>query len=87
MALMQGFDDPTRMSGTVEEIGIAKGDVLHAGGNLLVDIGEHDVDGDDAKLTVVDGNDRAMPAPVLAAACRIRGADYPSRTVRHVQRA
>ena len=38
VASVQRFDDPTRVSRAVEEIGIAEGDVLGAGGDLLIDV-------------------------------------------------
>ena len=71
MARVQRFDDSAGMSRAVEEIGIAEGDVLGAGGHLLIDVREHDVGRDDAELAVVDRHDRAMPAAMLAAAGRI----------------
>ena len=58
------------MTDTIEEVRIAKGDVLSAGGNLLADIREHDFAIDDAKDAVVYRNDRAMAAKMLAAAAR-----------------
>src|SRR5215469_17640807 len=68
---MERFDDALRMGYTVEKIGIAEGDVLRSGGNLLANVGEDDVDGHDAKLAGVNGDDRAMTAEMFAAAGRL----------------
>ena len=81
---MQGFDETACVRGTVEKIRIAKRNVLDAGRNLLLDIREDDVDGDDAEVPVIDRHDRAMTAPVLAAARCIGRADEAARPVGHL---
>ena len=86
MPRVQRLDDAPRVRRAVEEVGIAEGDVLGAGGDLLIDVGEHDVDRHDAELAVVDRHDRAMPAAVLAAARRLGGAGDAPRAVGHLQR-
>ena len=85
MPRVQRFDDTLGVGGAVEEVGIAKGDVLGAAGDLLVDVGEHDVHRHDAELTVVDGHDRAMAAAMLAAARRLGGAGDAPRSIGHLQ--
>ena len=83
---MQRFNDAPRVRRAVEEIRIAERDVRGALLHLRADVGQHDVDGDDAELAVVDRDDRAMPAAMLAAARRIGRADGLARSVRHLQR-
>ena len=83
---VERFDDPARVRRAVEEIGIAERDVRRALLHLRADVGEHDVDGDDAELAVVDRHDRAMAAAVLAAARGVGRADDLARAVRHLQR-
>ena len=65
---MERFYDPHGMGGAVEEIGIAEGDVARACRDLLPDVGEHHVALHHAKLSLVDGHHRAVPAQMLAAA-------------------
>jgi len=65
---VQRLDDARGVGDTVEEIWITEGDVLRAGDNLLVDIGEDDFLRNDAKLAFVYRDDRAMAAPMFAAA-------------------
>ena len=61
------FNNPRGVGDTIKEIGIAKGDVLGAGLDLLADIRENIFERDDAKLSGVDRNDRAMAAEMFAA--------------------
>ena len=56
------------VAGAVEEVGVAKGDVAGAVVNLLGDVCEHGLDGDDEKAAVVYGYDRAVAAGVQTAA-------------------
>ena len=49
-----------------------------AGGDLRVDVGEHDVRLHDAELAVVDRHDRTVAAQVPAAAAGFRVADQPA---------
>ena len=79
-------DDVHRVRWTIEEVGVAKCNVVRAGRNLRRDIGQHDVRLDHAELTLIDGHDRAMPAEMLASAARFRGTDNPARAVGHVER-
>lgn len=64
----EAFDDAAGVGGAVEEVGVAEGDVGGSGGGLVVDVGEDGVFTDDAEGSVVDGDDRAVAAEVLAAA-------------------
>ena len=72
------FDDRERVPDAVEEVGIAEGHVPGAGGDLRPHVGHDDVDRDDPKSAVVDGNDRTVPAAMLAAAAGLGVADRPS---------
>ena len=56
------------MARAVEEVGVAKGDVAGAVVNLLGDVCENGLDGDDKKAAVVYGYDRAVAAGVQTAA-------------------
>ena len=67
---VQRLDDGHRVAGAVEEIGIAEGDVLRAGGDLAANVFEHDIGLHDAKHAAVDGYDGAVAAEMLAAARR-----------------
>ena len=61
------FNNPRGVGDAIKEIGIAKGDVPGAGLDLLADIRENIFERDDAKLSGVDRNDRAMAAEMFAA--------------------
>ena len=69
---MQRFHQRNGVSHSIEEIRIAKRDVLRARGHLLPDIRKHDLPVDDAENTVVYRHNRTMPAQMLAAAARFR---------------
>src|SRR6266404_5613701 len=56
----------------VEEIRIAEGDVLRAGGHLAANVFEHHLAADDSKDALIDRHDGAMAAKMLAAAARFR---------------
>ena len=52
--VVEVIHDLQRVADAVEEIGIAKGNVLRASGNLLANVGHHHVAADDTKDAVVD---------------------------------
>ena len=66
--LVQRFDDAHGVRGAVEEIGIAEGDVLGAGCDLLANVLQHNFRLHHAKIALIHRHHRAMPAQVLAAA-------------------
>src|SRR5437870_10242308 len=86
MRRMQSLDDAQRVRRTVEEIRIAEGDVTCTRADLRIDVREHDADGDDAELAVVDGHDRTMAAQMPASAAGLGVADNPTRSVGQLQR-
>ena len=63
----------------VEEVRVAEGQVLRAGGNLLRHVREDHLLGDDAEAPVVDRDHRAVAAGVLAAAAGLGVAGDPLR--------
>ena len=63
------------MGGTIEEVGIAEGDVLGAGRDLARDVLQHDVRLHDEEPAAVDRDDRAVAAEMLAAAAGLGVAD------------
>ena len=65
---MQLLDDAHGVGGTIEEIGVAEGDVLCAGRHLTRDVLQHDVWLHDEEPAAVDRDDRAVAAEMLAAA-------------------
>ena len=65
---MERFHDPHGVGGTVEEIGIAEGDVARARRDLLPDVFEHHLALHHAKLSLVHRNHGTVPAQMLAAA-------------------
>jgi hypothetical protein len=71
---MEGGGDAQGMGGAVEEVRIAEADVAGAGRNLAADVGEDDMERDHAKGALVEGDDGAMAAEVLAAATGLGGA-------------
>jgi hypothetical protein len=76
-AAVQGFRDAHGVGGAVEEVGVAKGDVLGSGGNLAGDVFQHHVRLHDEEAPAVDRNDGAVAAEVLAAAAGLGVADDP----------
>src|SRR5215467_663222 len=78
---MQRVYDPDRMSGAVEEVRISEGDVGRARLHLLPDIGQHDLALHNPKPPLIDGNNRAMTAEMLAAAAGLRISDQLLRAV------
>ena len=69
---MQRFHKRNGVSNSIEEIRIAKRDVLRARSHLLANIRKHHLPADDAENTVVYRHNRTMPAQMLAAAARFR---------------
>ena len=61
---MHGAGDAQRMPGSIEEIGIAEGDMFGAGGDLVANVREHDVFRDDEEAPVIHRRDRAVRAQV-----------------------
>src|ERR1035437_8949285 len=66
--LVEGFDDGDGVAGAVEEIGVAKGDVGSAGGDLAADVLQDDIGLHDAEEATVDRDYGTVAAEVLAAA-------------------
>jgi hypothetical protein len=83
---MNLLDNATRVSWSIEEVGITERDVFGAGLNLLFDISQYDVNRHCAKVTVVHRHDRAMTTPVLAPARGIGRTGDPRAPVRHQKR-
>ena len=63
---MESFHQSRGMSDAIEEIGIAKRNVLCARSHLLSNIGHHYIATNNSKHTVVHRNNGAVPAPVFA---------------------
>ena len=74
--LMKRRNDLERVPRTVEKIRIAKSDVLGARGHLLADVGEDNFLLHDSELAVINRNDRAVTAKVLAPAAGFRVAGH-----------
>ena len=74
------------MCRTVEEIGIAKRDVLRARLDLRRDISQHDLRLDDAELSFVDRHDGTMPAEMAAPSARLGVADHPAAAAAELER-
>src|SRR5687768_15681311 len=68
---VQLLDDAHGVGGTVEEIGIAEGDVLRSGRHLTRDVLQYDVRLHDEEPAAVDRDDRAVSAKMLATAARL----------------
>ena len=79
------LDDGQRVRRPVEEIGIAKGDVLGARVDLPANVLQHDFALHDAKNPVVNGHHRAVPAQVFAAAAGFGIAGDLEASFRHQQ--
>src|SRR5438105_14271307 len=78
---MQSVHHSHRMPRAVEEIGIAKRNMLRPGSDLLADVGKHDFPLHDPERAVVNGDDRAMPAKMLASAACFGVAGAPARSL------
>ncbi len=74
----EAFDDRGGVTDAVEEVRVAKRDVLRAGRSLGANVGHDDVDGDDAESPVVHRHDRTMAAAMLAAATGLGVAGGPA---------
>ena len=72
MRAVERAHDAERVPDAVEEVGVAEGDVLRAGRDLLADVVEDDFALHDAKVSVIDRDDGAVPAAVFASAARLR---------------
>jgi hypothetical protein len=68
---VERFSDTSGMSDAVEEIGIAKCNVLSSGRNLLANVGQDYFVRDDTKLAGVNGDDRAVATEMLTSAGRL----------------
>src|SRR5947209_426676 len=64
---VERLDYADRVRGSVEKVGVAKGDVAGAGGHLLADVGEDDLGLHDAERSAVDRHHRAVAAAMFAA--------------------
>src|SRR5258707_528867 len=69
--LMQLLNQMQRVSWPIEKVGIAKGDVLCAGPDLLANILHHDVRLNNPKASPVDGHNRTVPAEMFATTARL----------------
>ena len=78
-------DDVEGVARTVEEIRVAEGDVLRAGGDLTANVLEHDLGLDNSELAVIDGDEGAVAAHMLAAAAGFRVSDDLCFAVRQAQ--
>ena len=72
MLCVERFDNSRGVCDAIEKIGIAEGDVLGAGFDLLSNIGEDYFVRDHTKLAGVNRNDWAVAAEMFAAAGRFR---------------
>jgi len=67
--LVELFDQWDAVTDSVEEVGIAKGDVFGAHLHLLRDVLDDNVSLNDSEFSSVDRDNGAVSAEVLAAAC------------------
>ena len=86
MRRVHGVDDVHGVGRTVEEVRIAKGDVVRARRDLRGDVGQDDLGLHHAELSLIHGHDRAMPAEMFAAPAGLGGTDRLPGAVGHVQR-
>src|ERR1051325_6876340 len=80
---MHRFNNGNSVSGSIENIGIAERNVLGARSSLLANVLQHHLSLHNAKDAVVDGNDWAMPAQMLAAAARLGVSGNKMSAIRH----
>src|ERR1039458_10403869 len=78
---VEGLDDGDSMAGAVEEIGVAEGDVLRAGGHLPADVLQYHLPLHDAENTPIDRDHRAMPADEFAAPAGFGGSGEAARAI------
>ena len=81
----QPFDQPARVRGPVEEIGVAERDVLRPGVHLRPDVVEHYVQRNGLEAAAIHRHHRAVPAQVLAPVRGVGVADDAPGAVRHLQ--
>src|SRR5690348_122622 len=80
---VHGFNNGKRMGGSVEEIRIAKTDMLGAGLNLFANVFEYNLPLHNPEDAVVNGNNGAMAAQVFAPAAGFRVAGNFESSVWH----
>ena len=68
--LMHGAGDAHGVGRSIEEVGVAKGDMMYTLGYLCADVCQHDLGWYGEEATTVDWRDGAMQAGMLAAARR-----------------
>ena len=74
------------MRRAVEEVGVAKRDVLRARLDLRRDIGQHDLRLDDAELSFVNRHDGTVPAEMPAPSARLCIPDHAASAVSKLER-
>ena len=70
----------------VQEIGIAKRDVLRAGADLRAHVVQDDIEWNRPESAAINRHDRTVPAQMLAASRGLGGSDDASTSIRHLQR-
>jgi len=78
---VQGFHQPQGVSRPVEDIRIAEGNVPGPSRHLLADVRQHHLRLHNTEPPVVIGNDRAVPAQVVAAAAGLGVSNPLARSV------
>src|SRR5258708_26678975 len=68
--LMHGAGDTHGVGRSIEEVGVAKGDMTYALDYLCADVCQHDLGWDGEEAATVDWRDGAMQARMLAASRR-----------------
>src|SRR6516162_4641801 len=71
MSAVKFVNDPHRMCGTVEKIGVSKRDVSGTFSHLLFDVPQNNLGLDDAELAFVDGHHGTMTTEVKTPAARL----------------
>jgi hypothetical protein len=79
---VQLLDDAHGVGGTIEEIGVAEGNVLCPGRHLTRDVLQYDVWLHDEEPATVDRDNRAVAAEMLAAAAGLGVAGNARATTR-----
>src|SRR5262245_51328130 len=83
---VKGVHDTRRVGWAIEEIGIAKCDVLGPSRNERLDIGHDNAGRYYSELPFVNRHDGTVPAHVLTTAARLSRSDDLPRSIRHLQR-
>ena len=83
--MVQTTNQGKSVASSIKKVGIAKRNVLGTHSDLLGDVLQNDFLLYDAKLTVVDRDNWAVSAPVLASATCFCVTHGPMRSVRHVK--